>query len=71
MSQLICFKCGRECDPFTDVFEVDDDDDHGHCLCRFCDKSDRRLIEIMQLTIRLHLERAYALIAKKRKRVAA
>jgi hypothetical protein len=69
--EYTCIKCGRcECDAFTEVIWSDSAERY-YGYCRHCMRSDARLIEIMQLTIRLHLERAYALIPKKRKPVRA
>jgi hypothetical protein len=67
--EYTCIKCGRhDCDAFTEVIW----NDLAKCYsgyCRHCVRSDARLVQVIQLTIRLHLERAYARIPKKRKPV--
>jgi hypothetical protein len=68
--ELTCFKCGRPCDVFTEA-NWDDSAKRYVGYCHHCARSDARLVQVMQLTIRLHLERAYARIPKKRKPVAA
>jgi hypothetical protein len=67
---LLCWKCGRECDAWTESFWNDEQDRYvGYC--RRCQRTDLAIQEAIALRIRLALELAYARIPKKRKPVAA
>jgi len=66
----VCFKCGRPADIFHESF-WDDASKRYVGYCQSCQRSDMSAVQVLQLTIRLHLERAYAYLPKKRKSVTS
>jgi hypothetical protein len=68
-NELHCFKCGRECDIWTEA-DYDEHVEKYYGYCDECMNADDAIVQKMRDTIREHLERAYARIPKK-KRVAA